>query len=85
MWDTIENVLEFFFDKVWGKAILGFALAASLVTWFAHEQRNIGAKNAIADANASAQELVHKVDNAGRAAEQPGALDRLREHYCRDC
>jgi hypothetical protein len=85
MWDLIENVFEFFFDKVGGKLILAGALLASLLTWFIHDQRSIGARNAIADANASAQELVHKVDEAGRAAEQPGAVERLRKHYCRDC
>lgn len=82
---VIENILEFFFDKVGGKLILAGTLLASLVTWFAWDQRTIGARNAIADANASAQELVQKTDAAGRAAEQPGAVDRLRKHYCRDC
>lgn len=81
----VENILEFFFDKIGGKLILAGALLASLVAWFAHDQRSIGARNAIADANASAQELVHKVDAAGRAAEQPGAVERLRKQYCRDC
>lgn len=80
-----ETIFEFFFDKVGGKLILAGTLLASLVTWFAWDQRTIGARNAIADANASAQELVQKTDAAGRAAEQPGAVDRLRKHYCRDC
>lgn len=81
----IESVLEFFFDKVGGKIMLAAALVGSLVTWFAYDQRTIGARNAIADANASAQELVQKTDAAGRAAEQPGAVERLRKQYCRDC
>jgi hypothetical protein len=81
----IEKILEFFFDKLGGKIILAGALVASLIGWFAYDQRSIGARNAIADANASAQELVKKVDDAGRAAEQPGAVERLRKQYCRDC
>lgn len=80
----IENVLEFFFDG-WGKFVLALGGLIALVTAFALDQRHIGATNAIADANKSAQETVVKMDAAGRAAEQPGSVDRLRARYCRDC
>ena len=80
----IENVMEFFFDG-WGKLVLAFGGLAALVTAFALDQRHIGATNAIAEANKSAEVLVGKIDAAGRAAEQPGAADRLRKQYCRDC
>ncbi|ADJ22002.1 hypothetical protein Hden_1595 [Hyphomicrobium denitrificans ATCC 51888] len=80
---VIENILEFFFDKVGGKLILGGALIASLITWFAYEQRSIGAAKTVAKIEQRTQANVEKAQAARRSVETLPA-DRLTDRYRRD-
>lgn len=79
----IESVLEFFFDKLWGKVILGSALVLSLIGWFAYDQRSIGARNAIAKIERQTTANVEKAHAARQSVESLPA-DKLSDRYRRD-
>lgn len=68
---VIENILEFFFDKVGGKLILGGALIASLITWFAYEQRSIGKRTTAAIVERETTNATHTIRASGARSTDP--------------
>ena len=81
----MSKLLKFFFEEFWGKAVAAAAGLLVLISWFAYEQRETGARNAIAKINQSAGELATKAAQARSDADRPGAAQRLQQHSCRDC
>ena len=84
----MSKLLEFIFDRVGGKAVAFLLLTAGVFGWWQLDrkhQRDLGAANATTEINKQAGALAHEGEAARLDAEQPGALERLRKHSCRDC
>lgn len=82
---TLAKIAGFFFDNPLGRLSAFVALAGFLITGFAYDQRKIGVRNDRAQLNESARTLAGQMEDARRAAERPGAAERLLKHSCSDC
>lgn len=80
------NLFTHLFDAWFGKGLAIFGLVATLIVGFVHDQRQIGARNATHDINASAVTLANKAQSAVAAVPDDGRDNEwLRAHACRDC
>lgn len=50
-----------------------------------HHQRQIGASRAVEKIEKQTEKINDKAQKARTAARRPGAAQRVRERYCRDC
>lgn len=83
-----SRVIGFFFKDWIGGLVAGAIGLLGLVTAYQlhnAQQRSIGARNAVTEIDTSARDIARKASAARRAANAPGALERLRKNYCRDC
>lgn len=79
----METIFEFFFDKVWGKAILGVALLGSLVGWFAYDQRTVGATKEVAKIQKATDHATQAIRAAAARSTNPGVRG-VRDPSTRD-
>lgn len=83
-----KTVFGFFFDHKFGGLAAGLLAMLGLVGAYqlnnAH-QRGKGAANAVNNLNSQARKLAAEARQARRAADAPGAAERLRQHYCSNC
>jgi hypothetical protein len=85
----IGIVAGFVFDTKLGKGLVAFVAAAALFgTWLWRHDAKVEARvetKIITEAKDAGKKANAKASKAHRAAEQPGAADRVRSKYCADC
>ena len=77
-------VLSFLATPLGRGAIVVSALVLALIVNNSH-QRNKGAESVIAAAKEQGAKANAKNEAVRADAERPGAADRVRERFCRDC
>lgn len=88
MLSFITGAGGFFFDGWPGKIALIFVGFLGLVGWWQLDrshQFELGSANGKSELTTASVETWKQALEAGRAADELGAIDRLRVHSCRDC
>lgn len=82
---AVVAVAEFLFDSKLGRRLLVALAVVAVVAWFAMEQRAKGAAKVLETSRQAGKIANAKNEKVRKAAQEPGAADRLRHGSCRDC
>jgi len=77
-------ILAFLATRLGRGLVVGFALVMALIVNNSH-QRSIGASNVLVASKEQGAKANAKNETVRAAAERPGAADRVRSRFCRDC
>lgn len=77
-------ILTFLASRLGQGFVIVIALVLALIVNNSH-QRDLGAKNVLVASKEQGAKANEKNDQVRRAAERPGAFERLRKSACSDC
>lgn len=80
----IATILAFVGTKL-GRIAVGVVAVLVFIGGFALDQRSRGRASVLADSKKEAQKINAKNAQVFDRAQRPGAAERVRKLYCRDC
>lgn len=67
------------------RAVVGGVGVVAIIWGFAEYNQNVGKKEILADSKKAGQDNAKKSESHHANAARPGAADRVRQKFCRDC